>query len=82
MLTIKNMTYRVAGRTLFEGVNAVLSKGQHAGLVGRNGAGKSTLFKLILGETHSDQGEAPATKWYRSRGANHIASKVSGIVYL
>ncbi|KAB2836193.1 MAG: ABC-F family ATP-binding cassette domain-containing protein [Caedimonadaceae bacterium] len=62
MLTIKNMTYRVAGRTLFEGVNAVLSKGQHAGLVGRNGAGKSTLFKLILGETHSDQGEVEVQK--------------------
>lgn len=62
MLTIKNMTYRVAGRTLMEGVNAVLSKGQHAGLVGRNGTGKSTLFKLILGEAHSDQGDVEVQK--------------------
>lgn len=56
------MTYRVAGRTLFEGAHAVLSKGQHAGLVGRNGTGKSTLFKLIMGETHPDEGDVEVQK--------------------
>lgn len=62
MLTIRNMTYRVAGRTLFDGANAVLARGQHAGLVGRNGTGKSTLFKLILGEAHADHGDVEVQK--------------------
>ncbi|HLZ67320.1 MAG TPA: ABC-F family ATP-binding cassette domain-containing protein [Aliidongia sp.] len=57
MLSIANVTYRVAGRTLLENATASISAGHRVGLVGRNGAGKSTLFGLILGELQPDQGE-------------------------
>jgi ATP-binding cassette subfamily F protein 3 len=57
MLTISNITYRVAGRSLLENASAMISAGHRVGLVGRNGAGKSTLFGLILGELQPDQGE-------------------------
>jgi len=57
MLQIRDLTYRIAGRTLFEGANLTLPEGHHAGLVGRNGTGKSTLLKLIAGTLQPDGGE-------------------------
>jgi ATP-binding cassette subfamily F protein 3 len=57
MLSIENLTYRIAGRVLLEGASLSLPAGHHAGLVGRNGTGKSTLLKLIAGELHADSGD-------------------------
>ena len=57
MLTISDLTYRIAGRTLLEGASAQINAGWKVGLVGRNGAGKSTLLDLIRGERQSDGGE-------------------------
>ncbi len=48
MLRIDNLTYRIAGRILFDGASAVIPAGHKIGLVGRNGSGKSTLLGLIL----------------------------------
>lgn len=42
MLHINDLTYRIAGRVLFENATVAISGGQRVGLVGRNGAGKST----------------------------------------
>jgi ATP-binding cassette subfamily F protein 3 len=57
MLQITNLSYRVAGRALLDGVNLSLPDGHHAGLIGRNGSGKSTLLKLIAGTLQADGGE-------------------------
>jgi len=57
MLTISDLTYRIAGRTLIDGASAQINAGWKVGLVGRNGAGKSTLLDLIRGERQSDGGE-------------------------
>ncbi len=57
MLEIKNITYRIAGRTLFDGASLSVPNGHHIGLVGPNGTGKSTLFKLIASELDLDGGE-------------------------
>jgi ATP-binding cassette subfamily F protein 3 len=48
MLRIDNLTYRIAGRILFDRASAVVPAGHKIGLVGRNGSGKSTLLRLIL----------------------------------
>jgi len=56
MLHINDLTYRIAGRTLFDAATVHVAAGQRVGLVGRNGTGKSTLFKLILNELHADGG--------------------------
>ncbi|HEY6579006.1 MAG TPA: ABC-F family ATP-binding cassette domain-containing protein [Rhizomicrobium sp.] len=64
MLSIENVTYRIAGRDILSGASARLPAGRRVGLVGRNGAGKSTLLRLILGEAASDEGEiARPTNW-------------------
>ena len=57
MLTLKNITYRIAGRTLLEDASLQVNQGYHVGLVGPNGTGKSTLFNLIDGELEVDAGD-------------------------
>jgi ATP-binding cassette, subfamily F, member 3 len=58
MLQINDLSFRIAGRLLFENASASLPAGHKVGLVGRNGVGKSTLFKLILGDLSSESGSA------------------------
>jgi ATP-binding cassette subfamily F protein 3 len=57
VLTIQDLTIRMAGRPLLEGASLQIDDGRKVGLVGRNGAGKSTLLKAILGELQPDGGE-------------------------
>jgi ATP-binding cassette subfamily F protein 3 len=57
MLTIQNLTYRIAGRTLLDNASLSIPGGHRVGLVGPNGCGKSTLFKIISGEIPSDGGD-------------------------
>lgn len=57
MLTISNLTYRIANRPIFENAGARIAEGWRVGIVGANGAGKSTLFKLITDELSADGGD-------------------------
>jgi ATP-binding cassette subfamily F protein 3 len=57
VLVISDLTYRIAGRPLFEGAGMSIPARHKIGLVGRNGTGKTTLLKLIAGETQPDLGE-------------------------
>lgn len=66
MLEFKNITYRIAGRTLFDATSLSIPAGYHVGLVGPNGTGKSTLFKLIAEELELDGGDitmVSGTRW-------------------
>jgi ATP-binding cassette subfamily F protein 3 len=56
MLHVNEMTYRVAGRALFERATLAVDKGERTGLVGPNGSGKTTLLKLIAGSLQPDEG--------------------------
>jgi ATP-binding cassette, subfamily F, member 3 len=62
MITISNLTIRIAGRILLEDAGVFLPGGTKAGFVGRNGAGKSTLFKVLTGEMAPDSGEVSLPK--------------------
>ncbi|WP_374449730.1 ABC-F family ATP-binding cassette domain-containing protein [Stella sp.] len=50
------MTYRIAGRVLFDGADATIPDDSRVGIVGPNGTGKSTLFDLLLGRLQPDGG--------------------------
>ncbi|MFS0848815.1 ABC-F family ATP-binding cassette domain-containing protein [Novosphingobium panipatense] len=56
MLTIRDITVRLGGRTILDGASATLPQNGKIGLIGRNGAGKSTLVKTIIGELEPDGG--------------------------
>ena len=60
MLRIEKLTYRIAGRVLFEDADATVAAGHRVGLVGANGTGKSTLLRMILGEIEADGGRIAA----------------------
>jgi len=56
MITISDLSARIAGRLLIDHANVALPSGIKVGLVGKNGAGKSTLFKIIIGDMESESG--------------------------
>ncbi|WP_313440246.1 ABC-F family ATP-binding cassette domain-containing protein [Novosphingobium sp.] len=56
MLTIRDITVRLGGRTILDQAAVTIPKDGKVGLIGRNGAGKSTLVKAIIGELEPDEG--------------------------
>jgi ATP-binding cassette, subfamily F, member 3 len=56
MLSINEISVRIAGRLLIDHGTAQIVPGARVGLVGRNGTGKSTLFKVIRGELSVESG--------------------------
>ncbi|MBX3568904.1 MAG: ABC-F family ATP-binding cassette domain-containing protein [Rhizobiaceae bacterium] len=56
MLTLNDLSLRVAGRLLIDHASLFLPEGTKAGLVGRNGTGKTTLFRAITGDLASETG--------------------------
>ncbi|MGY8986657.1 MAG: ABC-F family ATP-binding cassette domain-containing protein [Sphingomonadales bacterium] len=56
MLHIKDITYRLGNRLLFEKATTVVPQGKKIGLFGRNGTGKTTLLNLIKGELELEAG--------------------------
>jgi ATP-binding cassette, subfamily F, member 3 len=56
MLSINDISIRLAGRLLIDQGYAQIVPGARVGLVGRNGTGKSTLFKAIRGELPIESG--------------------------
>jgi len=43
-------------RTIFEGLDLLLTPGKRLGVVGRNGSGKTTLLRVLVGELEPDEG--------------------------
>ena len=56
MLSITDISLRIAGRLLIDQGTAQIVPGARVGLIGRNGAGKSTLFHAIRGELPLEAG--------------------------
>src|SRR5690348_2354848 len=65
MLTIDDLTVRIAGRVLLEGASARIPTGARVGLVGRNGTGKTTLFGVIAGDISAEQGSVEIPQRWR-----------------
>ncbi|MHB8059451.1 MAG: ATP-binding cassette domain-containing protein, partial [Gaiellaceae bacterium] len=58
VLEAKGLTLAVGGRTLLEGVDLVLERGEHVALVGANGSGKTTLVETLIGRRAPAAGAA------------------------
>ena len=62
-IELRALSAAVAGRTLYQNVDATIERGQFAAVLGPNGAGKSTLVRILLGQL------APAAGRVRVLGA-------------
>lgn len=56
MLSVENLTVRIQGRAVLDGVSLRVDRGQVVGLLGPNGAGKTTCFRTILGQVRANHG--------------------------
>lgn len=56
ILQVKNLSYQIADKTLYNNVTFRINVGEKIGITGANGVGKSTLLKLLIGELSADKG--------------------------
>src|SRR5215471_10920412 len=56
MLTMTDISVRIAGRMLIDHSSVQIAPGARVGFVGRNGVGKSTLFAAIRGDLPTESG--------------------------
>ncbi len=56
MLNLRDLSYRIEGRLLLDGITVQIGAKRRFGLVGRNGCGKTTLLRLIAGRLEPDDG--------------------------
>jgi ATP-binding cassette subfamily F protein 3 len=64
MLSITDISVRIAGRLLIDHSSLQIVPGARVGFVGRNGVGKSTLFSAIRGELPTETGTITiAPRW-------------------
>lgn len=57
LLRTRNLTKIYRRRTVVDGVNLQVHKGEIVGLLGANGAGKTTSFRMVVGMIKPDKGE-------------------------
>lgn len=57
LLSVRNLSLKFGGPTLFENVSFQVDAGERVCLIGRNGAGKSSLLKIVAGALAPDAGE-------------------------
>jgi ATP-binding cassette subfamily F protein uup len=57
LVELENVSYTIGDRTLFTGLDFLITAGKRVGLVGPNGSGKTTLLRLLRGEIEPIGGE-------------------------
>ena len=60
MLSLSDISVRIAGRLLIDRSSVQIVPGSRVGFVGRNGVGKSTLFHAIRGDLPTETGRSPS----------------------
>ena len=65
LIELEDVAFEIGDRTLFDGLNFVITAGMRVGLVGPNGSGKTTLLRLLRGELAATGGEIRRADWLR-----------------
>jgi putative ABC transport system ATP-binding protein len=83
-LVARSVTHRVAGRTLFHGLDVRVRSGEVAAVTGPSGSGKTTLLSLLAGLGAPDDGEIEldgrAVRDPRWRGRIGVLFQAYGLV--
>ncbi len=66
LIELQDVTCDIGNRTLFEGLNFIVSAGMRVGVVGPNGSGKTTLLRMLRGEVAPFRGEIRRADWLRT----------------
>jgi ABC transport system ATP-binding/permease protein len=56
LIELEDVACEIGNRTLFEGLNLILSAGMRVSVVGPNGSGKTTLLRMLRGEVAPSHG--------------------------
>ncbi len=73
MLKIRNLSFAIDGKLLFDNASALIPTGHKVGIVGRNGSGKTSLFRLIRKEWEVDGGQIELPAEFRIGGVDQEA---------
>jgi len=65
LIELEQVSCEIGNRTLFAGLNFVITAGLRVGLVGPNGSGKTSLLRLLRGESSPSNGEIHRADWLR-----------------
>src|SRR5271170_1952942 len=65
LIELEDVSYEIGERTLFDGLDFIITAGMRVGLVGPNGSGKTTLLRLLRGELAATAGEIRRADWLR-----------------
>ena len=65
LIELEDVSCEIGGRTLFTGLNFVITAGMRVGLVGPNGSGKTSLLRLLRGESTPTSGGIRRAEWLR-----------------
>ena len=65
LIELQDVTCEIGNRTLFEGLNFIISAGMRVGVVGPNGSGKTTLLRMLRGEVVPTRGDIRRADWLR-----------------
>jgi len=66
LIELQDVTSEIGDRTLFEGLNFIVSAGMRVGVVGPNGSGKTTLLRMLRGDVAPVRGEIRRADWLRT----------------
>ena len=86
MLISKGLVIEAGGKTILDGANLQVPRGEKVGLVGRNGAGKTTLLRVLGGADEPRTGliDRPAATGYLSQDprGESVPDDITGLTHV
>ncbi len=73
-IEIKGLKKSYKNKTIIDGIDLQIERGECFGLIGSSGVGKSTLLKIIMSQAKPDEGEVKVF-WLECGKRKHMLGK-------